>query len=301
MTTTIDASLKAATDAPREKHKKPAWVYGSLVDDEDLVNIMYYGEPGSGKTSSLASLARLGRIIYIEAESGLKKAPLVRLGIPIKNIQLVRDTASEQQITFGKLEALHDRLRLELARDPAAIVGVVWDSVTEIQKKLLRIVADKRIDRFADKGTEVETHKMVVEDYGINTEQMRDLIRMYRDLPCHFGVAGLEVRDEDDDGAITYRPHLTPKLAADLTGYVDLVCYTTDRMVGGQRYYVGMFKRGGKYQAKDRFGILPEVLVDPWYDRVVAYIKGELTEDDDKKQQAWLTARAAATAKRKSA
>ena len=278
------------TVATAKPTKKP-WVYGSLADDEDIVNILFYGEGGTGKTTALAGLARLGKVIYIEAESGLKKGPLTRFGIPIERLQLVRDTAGQKQITFNKLAALCDRLRLELADDPQAIAGVVWDSVTEIQKKLLRQVMDKRIERFAERGQEVEQHKNVIEDYGINTEQMRDLVRMYRDLPCHLGLAGLEVRDEDDDGAVGYRPNLTPKLAADLIGYVDLVCYTQDRTVGGKHFFVGTFKRGGKFTAKDRYGIMPDTLINPSFDRIVKYISGDLTEATDKQQQTWKKAR----------
>lgn len=291
MTTTAE---KPKTEA---KAKKPLLTYGVLDDEEDLVNILYYGEPGTGKTTAMASLARLGKVVYIEAESGLKSRALKRFDpkFPTKNIELVQDSVQQSVINFGKLKALCDQLRIDLAEDPNAVAGVIFDSVTEIQKKILRQVMDKRIQRFNERGMEVEAHKNVVEDYGICTEIMRDLIRMYRDLPCHVGFAGLEVRDEDDDGAITYRPNLTPKLAADLTGYVDLVCYTTDRVTGGTRYFLGSFRRGGKYQAKDRFGVMPELLVNPSYDRVVQYINGELTEETDKQQQAWLKAKAEKT------
>ena len=294
--------LKMATATP-VKTKKPVktgWVYGSLENDEDLVNVLFYGDNGIGKTTDLASLAKLGKVVFIEAESGLKRGPLSRLGIPTKNLQLVRDTASEKQITFGKLKALCDQLRIDLADDPNAIAGVIFDSITEIQVKLLRQIMDKRIDRAFDKtGTQQETHKAFIEDYGVNTAELRDLIRMFRDLPCHVGLSATETRDEDDDGAIVYRPNLTPKIASDLKGYVDLVCYVMPpQTFGGKKYYLGKFNPGGKYQAKDRFGIMPNVLCNPTYDRVIAYVSGELTEKTDTQQQEWKTAREEAKSKK---
>ena len=290
--------MVAVAKKPTTKPAKSAWSYGSLDDDEDIVNILYYGDGGVGKTTALAGLAKLGKVVYIEAESGLKKGPLLKQSIPIKNLQVVRDTATEKQITFSKLAALCNRLRIELGDNPKAIAGVVFDSITEIQAKFLRQIMDKRIDRASDKGMQQEKHKAFVEDYGINTAELRDLIRMYRDLPCHVGLSGLEVRDEDDDGAVVYRPNLTPKLASDLKGYVDLVCYMMPpQTLDGKKYFVGRFNTGGKWQAKDRFGIMPNVLVNPSYDRVVSYISGELTTKNDVEQIAWKAAREAAKTK----
>ena len=52
----------------------------------DRVIALFYGDPGTGKTVDLASMARLGKITYIDAEKRLKAGVLRRLGIPVENI-----------------------------------------------------------------------------------------------------------------------------------------------------------------------------------------------------------------------
>jgi hypothetical protein len=51
-----------------------------------------------------------------------------------------------------------------------------------------------------------------------------------------------------------------------------------------------------RYRAKDRFGVLPRVLAEPQFDRVVEYVQGKLTEDTDPLQD--LLATKPATAKK---
>ncbi len=139
---------------------KTEWNYSSLEDDADIVNIMYYGDAGTGKTTDLARLAKLGPVVYIEAESGLKKAPMRKHGVPVENLRVVQDE-EELAITFGRLEALCDRLRMQLYDDPKSIAGVVWDSVTEIQKKLLKIIVVKGYEKSQSRGVERDRHAIL--------------------------------------------------------------------------------------------------------------------------------------------
>jgi len=229
----------------------------TLSDEREFVNILYYGEPGVGKTTALAHMAKLGRVVYIDAEAGLKPGPLKRLGVPIENIE------PHREVSYKALDALYHELVGELAADPDAIAGVVLDSISEIQRKILEQDAKNPIE-------------LSQRDYGVNTQELRLLIRHFRDLPCHVGFTSHVRRDQDDDGEVRYGPSLTPAVQGDLLGYVDLVCYlrTARRDDGDEPDYVGVFRPIGKHKAKDRFGILPPKLIDPSFDRVAAYVEG---------------------------
>jgi hypothetical protein len=119
------------------------------------------------------------------------------------------------------------------------------------------------------------------EDYGVMTEQVRALVRKYRDLPCHFGVSALARREQDDDASVTYQPAITPALQNDLIGWVDVVCWTSVAAVGGVEEFRGLFAPHGKYRGKDRLGAVPKWLVDPTFERVLGYVERKLESKSD--------------------
>lgn len=257
-----------------------------LSDVGEQINILYYGDAGTGKTTNLATMANAGKIVVVNAEGGLKARPLRKQGVKVENIEIVPEPGV--QVTFDILHALYWDLKATIEADPSAYVGIVWDSITEIQRVLLRNVADNRADR-AERQSKGNTDRFQTElaDYGRMTEELRELIRWYRDLPVHFGASALERRDTDDDGAVAYRPALTPALALDLYGYVDVVVHTDVADVAGELEYRGAFQPVGKYRAKDRLsaGALPRYLVTPTFERVSAYVEGKITQEDDEIQQ----------------
>lgn len=247
----------------------------TLDAERDFVKICYYGDPGTGKTTHLAQLSRLGPVVFVDAEAGVKRSAMVGQKVPIEAITPVR------QITFEGLEKLFFELKGKLEDDPDAIAGLCVDSLTEVQKKLLEIIVQDSVARTRRKGMERSNFEIYKEDWGVNTEQLRQLTRKFRDLPCHVGFACLPRRDVDDESSVIYGPALTPAFQTDVMGYVDIICHTYTEMVGDEEIFLGSFRRAGKYVAKDRFGILPKTMVNPSFDRVVQYIDGTLTEDAD--------------------
>ena len=252
----------------------------------DFVKILYYGTYGSAKTISLASLAKLGRVVYINAEGGIKKRALRNHNIPASNIEPRRPQ------TYEQLDALFWEIKERLtlpADDPDRPVGVHFDSVTEIQKQLVEARVDIRVERAARVHQEVDPFFIDRDDYGVMTEQLRRLVRKFRDLPCHVGFSALEKRETDGEDAI-YRAALTPAFTNDLAGYVDIVIRTIQL---APEIYVGVSQNFGRSQGKDRFGVLPPVMAEPTLDRIVAMVNDELDLETDPAQMrylAWATA-----------
>jgi hypothetical protein len=261
----------------------------SLLDSTQFVKAGYYGNIGSAKTSNLAAMARLGKVIYIDSEAGLEKKPLADLGIPVENIIPFTD------ISYAALDDLQWELREHLHRDPTSIAGVAFDSMTEIVAKLVEQTNDDEIGRQIAKKekrgedtSDLSIFRIDISSWGIVTEQVRRLIRHYRDLPCHMGWAALERRDVDKNtGVVSYGPKVNPGLQGDLTAYVGIVMHT---WVDGeddkeQELFVAHTRPTGNYTAKDRFHATPRRLAVPSFDRVVGYVNNDLTVKTDPIQQ----------------
>jgi hypothetical protein len=248
----------------------------TLDDAEEFVNVLYYGEPGSGKTTAAASMAKLGKIVYIDAEAGLKVQPMRRLSIPTDQIMRYRVE------TFDDLQNLYWQLKAKLDEEPGAFAGVVFDSMTEIQKKLLEGITNARYAKsvaqaqrggFEVKDDPFETDR---DEWGRMTEMCRRICRQFRDLECHTAFVCLDKRDVDKegDGGVFYRPALTPAFATDLQGYVDVVLHMSqeDAELDDFSRFIGLSVPIGKYRGKDRYGVLPPSMPNPTFDRVVDFV-----------------------------
>ncbi len=253
-----------------------------LEETAEFVNALYCGDGGSGKTTDIAAMAHLGRVLLINAESGIKVRALRRLGIPVENIFVRPDVKAGEQLSFEMLEQLFWDIKRDLEDDPASWAGVGWDSITEIHQVVLKAATIGRVEKALRTGKGNDDGDMIdLSDYGVMTEQMRQLLRRFRDLPCHFAMSSLLRRDKDDDGKVVYRPAVTPKLGGDVFGYMDVVCVTSEVEVAGVTEYQGLFSGSGKFRGKDRFGVLPKRLINPQFHRVVGYVNEELTAEED--------------------
>lgn len=251
----------------------------SLDEHEEFVNALYFGEAGSGKTTAAASMAKLGEgiIIYVDAEAGLKVQPMRRLGIPTNRIMRYRVE------TFDDLQKLYWEVKAKLEEEPGSILGIVFDSFTEVQKKLLEGITGARYAKslaqakrggFEVKDDPFETDR---DEWGKMTEMCRRVARQFRDLECHTVFVCLERRDVDKegDGGIFYRPALTPAFATDLMGYVDVALYMQqeDAPLDDSSRFVAITRPIGKYRGKDRYGALPPSMPNPTFDRVVSFVR----------------------------
>lgn len=255
----------------------------TLAEADEFVNALYFGPGGSGKSTSAAHMAMLGKIIAIDCESGLKRRPLSRLGIPVSNI------IPYQCYTFDEMKNLADRLanQLETEREKVEkgdmdpkdrVVGVQIDSFTELQKRFIENIVDVRNQRRAGAGMAVDPFEVDLKEQGKMTEMCRRVSRRLRDLPCHVAFVTLDRAEVDNDqGGKYYRPALTPAFANDLIGYVDVVLCTRQEEgdVDDRSRFVASTQPVGRFRGKDRFGVLPPVFANPTFDRVVQYVNEE--------------------------
>lgn len=271
-----------------------------LDTEPDYASVLIYGREGTRKTTSALKLTNLpdsGNVLVINAEGGLKTAALRSHGVDTGRIKLWPKRG--QRVTFDALEALFYRVADDLEKDPDSWAGVVWDSITEIYKTLIDVQVDTVMDKqskLGAKGVRTQNHRerfdVVRDDYSVMSQQVRQLMRKFRYLPCHFVITALERRAEDEDTKrVRYGPNLNPALQSDVMAYVDIVMRN---QVDNDGLGTGDTRPTKRQHAKERYNVLPGELVDPTMDRVVAYIRGELTPDTDPVQRA-LAAQSGAT------
>jgi hypothetical protein len=258
---------------PPRSSAQAEW-FGELKAEDDYLKVLWYGVEGSGKTTAAAMAANQGRILVINAESGVKFNALRQQGIKVENIRVWPNPDNPQPITSATLEALHLRLLQDLRQDPGAWYAVVFDSLTEIHQALREQATERRVSKVQG----VDPDWVDRDDYGVMTAQMRKTLRRFRDLPCHVLFTALETIDDKKD---EIRPAITPALCNDVMGYVDIVM----RMGSPTDDFRARCTKSGRIRAKDRFGLLPPRLMEPNFIRVKDYVINSVYADQDDEVQ----------------
>lgn len=260
----------------------------TLGDDPEFVHVLFYGSYGTGKTTSLATMAHEGTIKYVRADRGVRKRPLANLGIPIDNIEPIDQL---DPISLGK--TIEEWRAMLADKQEGAPFGVCFDTMTEWVARRIELYVDR------DWKTHVATSKKnhtdidrldrytsgdVRDQYLGVTQEGRRVIRHLYDLPCHLGIAA---QQRIDAGKLT--PDISPALRGDVIGYMDYVIRLEQdgEWPDGRPLVVGYPKPDASQVAKDRDGILPRKFADPTFLRLHAYAKGELEYHTDPVQLAY--------------
>ncbi len=293
--TTPEDTARIANSAPTTPPAFGGGIsFAALTDTKDYVKTIFWGREGSSKTTSAAHAANLGRVLVINAEGGLKTKALQNQGVKVENIAVWPSPDDpDAAITHANLEAIYYQIKADLINDPNSWFAVIIDSITDVADALVGKVSDVRVNRtiaraeqsgqILDENVRWDTDR---NDYGVMAKQFRDLLRKFRDLPCHLILTALERRDVDEDtGQTTYGPAVSPGIQKDVLGYMDLVMYFKEAEAGSKdeigKPYRAVTKQAGRRRSKDRYGTLPQVLNEPTFPRVLGYLDGDLTEDSD--------------------
>jgi len=123
-----------------------------------------------------------------------------------------------------------------------------------------------------------EVKAATLPDYGSNTNQMRKLVRAFRDLPMNVIFTALEKEVKDDTtGELYTRPALTDKLSEDVYSYVDIVGYYYTRQNKDDESKLDRILQVQPFKnrtAKDRSGRLGNGVMNPTFKRIMSLITG---------------------------
>lgn len=277
----------------------------NLSTQKQKINILIYGKPGMGKTILSATASKLdGNAFLISSESGLVGINNKKFKDNIdmnkiaaysvdnfldyneyyqflsEHCELVKqyDAAKDDKIKetlADKIWELEESGKRPKGKMPKIYRTVIIDSLTEAQKRSMdRIIDSKnKVQSQGSLGAGIDFEKATatLQDYGVNTQQMRKLVRAFRDLPMNVIIIALESELKDDvTGEVTVGPALTSKLASDVVTYVDIIgrLYTQKNKDGGLDRKL-LFQPYGKYIAKDRTGMLGIGMNNPTMKKIV--------------------------------
>lgn len=256
------ASKKGESVKTVKPKKTPFEIKSPKESASEGLNILVYGRPGVGKTV-LAGTAeddpRLCRVLVLDIEGGVLSISARGKNLDVTRIRSMEDFADVYEYLY---EGDHP------------YQCVVIDSLTEVQKlamtEIMLAVADARPDRDPDIASRQE--------WGKNIEQVRKLVRYFRDLPIHTVFTCLEQEIQDEStGDMFIRPSLPGKLAGEIGGFVDIVGRLsirtrrdgeedeegTAQITGSSTHRVLQVQPTGKVDAKDRSDALDPEYVDP--------------------------------------
>jgi hypothetical protein len=212
------------------------------------LNMLIYGEPGAGKTvfaGSADDVPEMSPVLVIDVEGGTFS---LRDFYP--NIESVR-VRSMDDIQF---------VYAALVENPSRYKTVVLDSLTEIQKIIMQSIMKKVVEDDPERDPEVPS----IREWGKSGEQVRRVVRAFRDLECHTIFTALVDSDKDNKtGKTTNYPSLPGKAKREIPGFVDIVAYLYTVEVDEQLHRALLARGNAGFICKDRSNRLPAVTLDP--------------------------------------
>ncbi len=236
----------------------------TVSESPEFINMLVYGNPGVGKTvlaGSADAVPELRPVLILDVEGGTFS---IRERYPDVDVVRVQTWPDMQKVYDALYKMEHE------------YQTVVLDSLTEIQKfSMYRIMASV-LKEHPDRDPEVPS----IREWGKNIEQIRRLVRAFRDLPMNVVFTALAATDKDNKtGLVTTRPSLSGKLAMEVGGFVDILLYMYIKRVDDDNQRL-LLSAGTEGQiAKDRSDNLPPVIVNPDMQTVYDHIFKEITDE----------------------
>lgn len=214
--------------------------------------MLFYGDSGTGKTTLAGSADKVPAmrpVLFVDIEGGTES---LRHSYP--EVDTVRVT------TWKEMQNLYN----VLYEGGTGYKTVVLDSLTEIQKFNMYTIMEAVVQKRPDLDQDVPSMR----EWGKNLEQLRKMVRGFRDLEMHTIFTALNKTDKDQrTGIVTMKPSLSGKLADEVAAFLDVVCYYYVKQIGDgedtQFKRLLLTQKTDGQVAKDRTGKLPMIIEDP--------------------------------------
>ena len=235
----------------------------SASPGNDYLKALFYGPSGVGKSvlaASASEVEALSPVVFLNSDKGTRSVAEF-----YPNVVEVRINK------FMEFQAIFEDLR----KGHSEFKTVIVDSVTEDHRLSMDKIMTDTVDKFPERDIEVPAQR----EWGKAGEQVRKLIRAYRDLPMNVIFIALEGIEQDKEQNIkAIGPALPGKLLKEVPGYVDIVgrMYTKTITREGKDIVVrGLYcANRDKAIGKDRTNSIPIPLVDPTMAKIYGHFVG---------------------------
>jgi hypothetical protein len=247
MATAAKAKADPAHTALRER-------IGAVPPAEAItwINMMLHGETGVGKTHIIGTAQDhplTSPVLIADVDGG------------VTTLRRRRDIDVVPVRTFKDLVDLYKDLRNAIPKDgsrfPYGTVAI--DTFSEFQSLDLASIAAE-MAKFNDNLDEDIPDQRA---YGKSLSHMRDIIRVYRDLPCNTIFTCHTNTDRDNNMRMTYEPKLTGQMKKLAPGFFDIVGYYFAERDGDEIVRRMQFTRTETTVAKDRTGAFDPIEINP--------------------------------------
>ena len=230
--------------------------------------MMIYGSSGSGKTmlaGSADAVPELRKVLFLDVEGGT----YTLRNSDYSNVDVLRITE------WKEIEDVYNILYLGQHDYKTIII----DSLTELQKVSMEaILAD------TSAGVSLSSEIPQLREWNINIEQVRKVVRKFRDLPVNTIFTALVNQEKNPlKGYTTNKPLLSGKVKDEVAAFLDIVAFYNVKEVDGRSVRVLQTTATETTVAKDRSSKLPAVMEDPTMTKIYEYLnaKEELSESSN--------------------
>ena len=245
-------------------------------DDRSLPSVCIYGGPGTGKTTLAASaieVPEMNPVLHLNIENGTQSISGIYPDLEIIDID-----------HFKQLQAVYNELYKGQDFETQTCAGyrtIILDNLTEGQSKgMEHIFQSEKLAATGINFTEFVMASWENGGWNKSSQQMRKLIRAFRELPCYIILVAWEVDIDKSDARHKWTPAFTNKLAGEMPGMVNDIYRLSIASDGTRILQTGLSK---DVVAKDRTRKLPMKLENPTMPLIHQYWSGALVkspEDD---------------------
>lgn len=221
----------------------------------DWLNGIFIGEPGAGKTYLYGTITDWPEeflpALLVDLDGG---TDTLRFKTQIQRTKPIRSLA--------QLQALYDEISADCSKTGGYYKSICLDNISELQKMDMNEVM-LEAKRTANNPDNVDIHVPSPREWGKNNERMRIIIRAFRDLPCHtICMAHSQEREDKTTKVDRIWPGMPGQMRHEILGFFSVGGYISIYEDGGEVKRQIQFKKTRKVQARDRFQVLPDVMMD---------------------------------------
>jgi phage nucleotide-binding protein len=223
---------------------------------------LIYGEPGAGKTylggsAGTSELTSPGLILDIDGGvTSIRHFP----NLKVRQVRSMDDLIQ----VYSDIHSAIDTI--DPSNPTLPFKFLMLDSITELQKIDMTFIMSKtKAVLEGRQDPDVPSER----EWGISINHMRKIVRQFKDLPCHVLFTAHLDPKKNTKNQMVNGPDLPGKLRNQISGFVDVVGYLYAATEDDRIVRKIQFAKTDTTIAKDRLGVLGQVVVNPTFPMLV--------------------------------